>query len=167
MSKQQLPGGTIPDVVRHMAEIIRQEAHSAEVKTLLQELAPYNLPFEQFAWVVANYFYKLAPFQPDPMNQQNIKTVSRLLRDRRANCVQYTVAIGAVMLAAGYPVTIRTVAYTRPEVQEHVYPVVNGLPIDVVPGQRQGGDEHLFRKLDSLVQIGQELPYLSSSNTKV
>jgi len=165
----KLEGNTINDVVKHMSDMMIAESKkqdAQEIAAIINEEYPYASD-EALARIIGTYFFKIATFEPDPISTQRLKTINRLIRDGRANCVQYTIAIGAVFLALNRPVTIRTVAYKNARQFDHVYPIINGIACDVVIGQRQGGDEHLFRKIGQLPTIGHELPYIAAQDTNV
>lgn len=116
---------------------------------------------------VANFAYYNCYFEPDPPKTQVIRTPRACLRDQRANCVDYTVLIGAICAACGLPVTIRAVQLPGQNNYGHVYPVVNGVPLDIVPQQDQTGNEVNTRAQGSTPVYGYELEYLTKFDTLV
>ena len=90
--------------------------------------------------------FNLATFQPDPPSRQYIRTLNRLLKDRVANCVDYTVFVSAFLRRLNIPHKIRMVSFEagQPQAYSHIYPVtLNDIVLDVVYGQDQhGGEQH-------------------------
>ena len=101
----------------------------------------WSLPYS-----LAYYAFKAAYFEPDT-DTQTIRTPRRVLTDKKANCVDYTVFICAVARRFLRPdkvkfeiVDLDGTGYT------HVRPIIDGRPVDVVPGQEQSGNEKSARK---------------------
>lgn len=141
--------------VRETADVMRQiieiESKKPYVLNLARELSiSLNEPYKS-AFVLSNFAFNAATFEPDTNGIQVIKTPAATIRTKRGNCVDYTVLIGAIANALNIPVIIKVVAIGDGENFGHVYPIVNGLPCDVVPYQRQDGTEHLHRKKETVV----------------
>lgn len=140
--------------VRETAEVMRQvieiESKKPYVINLARELSISLYEPYKTAFVLCNFAFNAATFEPDTDGIQVIKTPAATLRTRRGNCVDYTVLIGAIAKAANIPIIIKVVAIGGNNFG-HVYPVVNGLPCDVVPYQRQDGNEHLHRDAATVV----------------
>jgi len=96
-------------------------------------------PLEQLAQHIYQYIY----FEPDPPKTQIIRTPYAAIRDKRANCVDYTVMLAAIARACGLPVTIRIVKFSPDKNFSHVYPIINGVPVDLVIGQDQTGKDNI------------------------
>lgn len=112
--------------------------------------------------------YKLLPFSPDPAETQYIRTVNRQLKDRRANCVDYTLLLSSFLRAVKVPHSIRMVR-TNPDGGgfNHIYVVLlDGTPIDPVIGQAQDGSEPLKPKRKPPV-FGKEVPYFEKYDRKI
>jgi hypothetical protein len=109
------------------------------VRALMKEGLTLNLALAFMA-------YKLAYYEPDT-HTQTIRTPDRTLDDSAANCVDYTVLICCTALHFTQDVYFQLAAY-MPGRYEHVYPVVNGEIIDVVPGQEQKGKERVLRGIN-------------------
>lgn len=93
--------------------------------------------------------YKNAYYYPDE-NAQTIRTPARVVSDRLANCVDYTVMICAVALHFEpiKNVQFQLGAYLPGGDYTHVYPIIAGQIIDVVPVQLQDGKERFCRPLN-------------------
>lgn len=95
---------------------------------------------------------KLAYYTPD-VEHQTVRTPARTLKERRANCVDYTVLICATALRMGASTGFELAAYQTPDFT-HVYPLVNGVVVDCVPDQVQNGLEILLRRTNFLPKLG-------------
>jgi hypothetical protein len=109
------------------------------VDALIRDGLPLNIALAFMA-------YKLAYYEPD-IDVQTIRTPDRTLDDSAANCVDYTVLICCTALHFTQDVYFELAAYA-PGRFEHVYPVVDGNIIDVVPGQNQKGEERILRRMN-------------------
>jgi transglutaminase-like putative cysteine protease len=146
--------------VKQIAETMRELAIIESKKPYVQQLAaelcinkeqPYFSAFR-----LCNFAYNAATFEPDEAGKQVLKTPAALLREKKGNCVDYTILISALAIAAGIPAIIKVVAVHNSKDFGHVYPIINGLPCDVVPYQRQDGKEHLYRQGNEIVYPTEE-----------
>lgn len=135
----------VQDTAAVMRDVAIQESQKPYIKNLVSKLGITNAEPYYSAFKLCNFAYNGATFEPDPEGVQVIKTPAALLRSGKGNCVDYTVLICALAKAADIPAIIKVVAIGDNDNYGHVYPVVNGLPCDVVPYQRQDGKEHLYR----------------------
>lgn len=112
---------------------------------------------------VFNAAFKIATFFPDPDGHQYIRTVNRTLKDRRANCVDYTTFISAFLRAMKVPHVIRMVSYDPdyPNSYQHIYPLTKtGIVLDVVYGQDQSGAEAKKDPLERKSFFNHEVPFI-------
>lgn len=163
------PGvNTAEKVTQVMAEVIREcAAKDHRTEWLYNFINERSSSEKDFIYRMANLCFKLAYFEPDPPTTQIIKTPSAVIRTERANCVDYTVLLGALAAYGGLHVIIRAVQLPGQATLGHVYPIINGLPIDLVQGQDQSGQEYLTRSQDARPSIGTELEYLRNFDTLV
>lgn len=88
--------------------------------------------------------FRIVYFFPDPVDCQYVRTVNRTLKDRRGNCVDYSVFFSAFLRALKVPHVIRIVEYPN-QVQpgiSHIYvQTMDGVNLDAVIGQHQDGSE--------------------------
>ena len=112
---------------------------------------------------IFNAIYKITRFFPDPDARQYIRTVNRQLKDRRANCVDYTVFLSAFLRALKVPHKIRMVQTDegRPGFN-HIYCVLmDGTPLDLVIGQSQDGSEPAKLQGNRRpARFGEEVPFI-------
>lgn len=161
---------TPENTARIMAELIRELIDDKDPFTYrIAALLNNGLSFNERSQLqmLGQFAYNNVYFEPDPIDRQYLRTPRRSIIDARGNCVDYTILIGAVAKAMGYSVTIRIVQFPGQKNFGHVYPVVNGFPIDVVPGQEQTGKEYLTRQKGKVVPVGLEMKYLSKFDTLV
>lgn len=146
--------------VKQIAEAMREVAILESKKPYVQQLASKlcinkNEPYFS-AFRLCNFAYNAATFEPDAEGIQVLKTPAALLREKKGNCVDYTILISSLALAANVPAIIKVVAVKDNKDFGHVYPVINGIPCDVVPYQRQDGKEHLYRTGNEVVYPTEE-----------
>jgi transglutaminase-like putative cysteine protease len=139
-----------------MRDVALQESEKPYIKKLVQKLSINNKEPYYTAFKLCNFAYNSATFEPDPEGLQVIKTPAALIRSGKGNCVDYTVLMCALAKAADIPAIIKVVAIGDSANFGHVYPVINGLPCDVVPYQRQDGKEHLYRTGSEVVYPTEE-----------
>lgn len=132
-----------------MRRVILENTYTLPVQRLAQQARRisrrYNLPQDLAAGLVA---YKVAYYEPDD-DAQTIRTPARTLRDKAANCVDYTVLICCLALHWTNDVKFELAAYNDGDFT-HVYPVIDGRPVDVVPDQNQTGRERVERTIGKL-----------------
>lgn len=119
---------------------------------------------------IAKAGFNIAKFFPDPAESQTIRTVNRFLKDRRANCVDYTVFFSAFLRALRVPHVIRMVSFdpNNPGAFSHIYPVtLDGVVFDVVPGQDQTGREALKSPKNRTFIFNREVPYVNKFDKKI
>lgn len=88
--------------------------------------------------------FRLVYFFPDPQNCQYVRTVNRTLKDRRGNCVDYSVFFSAFLRALGIPHQIQIVEYPNqltPGISHIYVKTMDGITLDAVIGQDQEGNE--------------------------
>jgi transglutaminase-like putative cysteine protease len=143
----------IARAMREMAIIESQKPYVQELanKLLINKKEPYFSAFR-----LCNFAYNAATFEPDKVGEQVLKTPAATLREKKGNCVDYTILISALAIAANIPAIIKVVAVNDNKEFGHVYPIINGLPCDVVPYQRQDGKEHLYRTGNEVVYPTEE-----------
>lgn len=148
--------------VKEIADAMREVAIIESKKPYIQDLAKKLCITKQepfyTAFRLCNFAYNAATFEPDAPGKQVLKTPAALMREGKGNCVHYTILISALANAANIPAIIKVVAVGDSKDFGHVYPVINGLPCDVVPYQRQDGKEHLYRTGNEVVYPTEE-PY--------
>jgi transglutaminase-like putative cysteine protease len=158
-----------PEIVQQtMAQLIRQLAvNDTATINAANVIGEDSRDFKDYLQKLANFAYFNAYFVPDPPTRQLIRTPRATLRDQRANCVDYTILIGAIAKRAGLPVVVRIVQLPGQSSYGHVYPVINGVAVDVVPGQDQSGMEAITRKSYKLPCVGVELKFLRNIDAVV
>ena len=93
---------------------------------------------------IFNAIFNIVIFFPDPSHVQYVRTVNRTLKDRRGNCVDYSVFFSAFLRALGVPHVIRIVEYpnqAQPGISHIYVQTLDGVNLDAVIGQDQNGNE--------------------------
>jgi hypothetical protein len=147
----------VEDVAAVMVEVIRLSSREPYVVNLAQQLEGTTTKetVQNFCLLV----YKAAYFQPDLPSSQTIRTLRRLIIDGCGNCVDYTTAIASLAVAAKIPVTLALVQLPGQTDFGHVFPIIDGIIADVVPGQKQDGSERRKRPAGSSPVIGSTTRY--------
>lgn len=117
---------------------------------------------------VLNCIYHLCKFFPDPDKTQYIRSVNRMLKDRRANCVDYTVFLSSFLRALFVSHFIRIVQTSKDyDGYNHIYVVLlDGTAIDPVINQDQDGNEFL-KEVREKPSFGEEVPYIKKFDKKI
>lgn len=110
------------------------------------------------------FAYKSAYFERNPPDHQRVRTLRRFIADGRGSCVDYTVFISSILLAAGHPVNVKLVS-TNGVNFGHIYPVtIDGVVLDCVYGQNEGGREQWTRPVNSFGRFNEECPHKQSKS---
>lgn len=155
---------SVIDVAETMRDIIREMSDDDFVLEQATEIMWGIDHPDLICQAIADYAYNAVYFEPDPITSQKIRTPRRSIADARGNCVDYTVLMGSIAHAMGLPVRIRIVKLPGQNQFGHVYPVISGVAIDLVPIQREDGLECLYREPGITPVPGQELPYVSKQD---
>lgn len=107
--------------------------------------------------------YKALYFEPH-VTAQYLNSPERTLRAGVANCVDYSILLGTWAAVNNLRTILRLVQLPGHSDLAHVYPIIEGLPVDLVIGQNQNGVEKFTRQFGTFPQIGKELVYLRSSD---
>lgn len=153
---------TVQDVAGYMVEVIRAMKDDPFV-TIEAEILQHLPPGTNILQALANRAYDQMFFEPDTRTVQTIRTPRRSLMDQRANCVDYTVYIASIAHALGLPVVVRIVQLQGQNNYGHVYPIVNGNVIDVVPGQFEDGTEFMNR-VHKYPKVGYTWPHTAKQD---
>lgn len=128
-----------------LSNIDRIASREAKHEFIQESIKKYNLrPDLNSLKKIFEAGFRIIFFFPDPYDIQNIRTVNRSLKDRRGNCVDYTVFFSAFLRALGIPHIIRMVSFdpSDPGNYSHIYPMtLDGVILDAVFGQDQNGNE--------------------------
>lgn len=142
------------DVIRRVAKLSAEEP---EIIHIAQCFANYSNNWE-LANNLANFAYKSAYFEPDTNDNQRVKSSVRILRDGKTNCVGYSTLISSILTVLGVPHTLRLVD-TNGKGFSHIYPILDGIVMDVVPQQDQHGNEQNLRINGNDAKVGEEIAY--------
>lgn len=152
-------------------EIDKQARRDSRHPFILNSIKKYNLGQDPASMrKIAKAAFNIAKFQPDPADNQYIRTITRMLKDRRANCVDYTTFISAFLRALKVPHIIRMASFdpNNPRAYSHIYPLTqNGLILDVVPGQDQNGLEFKKGAKDRTFIFNTEVPFVGKFDKKI
>lgn len=118
---------------------------------------------------ISAYIFKNIAFEKDVKNNQIIRYGTRSLRDGYGNCVDYSVLLSQFFINLGIPHSFKMVATESimPENYNHIYVMLDDymLPIDLVIGQDQDGNEDL--KTKRTMHLFKEVPHFNSYKLKV
>ena len=149
-------------IIKQVAEISSKEP---EIIALAQCLKNFDDQSE-FVQNLSTFVLKAAYFEPDHAQHQKVKSSLRILRDGKTNCVGYTTLISSLLSALKIPHTLRIVD-TGGGGFNHIYPILNDIPMDLVIQQDQSGKEHLTRAMNTAATIGVEVPYKRKFDLKI
>ena len=150
-------------VAYYMAQLIGElAANDPLTQDCAQSLLAICENYPDFLYKLGNFAYQSAYFVPDLPGRQVLRTVQATLRDKSANCVDYTIFIGSIARAVDLKVEVKIIQLPGQNQFTHVYPVVNNTPIDVTIGQDQSGKERETRVHQNLGILGVEVPNIKS-----
>jgi len=115
----------------HMAELAAEYVNDPFIISRAQELLRFSDPVQ----AVFDYVYGAAVYREDK-EKQNLKTPFRLMSDKTANCVQYSIFISSLLSAMGIKHYFRSVDQSGDGDFTHVYvKTMSGQTLDATLGQ--------------------------------
>lgn len=118
-----------------------------------------NIPYEIYKKVYNNISY-----YPDLTNDQNIRTPNKTIRDKKANCIDYTTLISSLLFINNIQHSYKLVASAPAGEIDHIYIMVGNIPIDPVIGQPQNGTAEYNR--EPAINYGKQIKNYSSFTFK-
>ena len=129
VSKLAVSQELIPSMIRRNSAL--PETRKLALQMIQEAGAPEHDRYQEFL-AIANGLKKRVRFLRDPHRIESISDLGDTLEFGAGDCDDYTVALGSLLAAAGFPVRVRIVGRDR---LSHVYPeaLVNGswLPADL------------------------------------
>lgn len=161
-----LPRGNNHKTLKLIDKIARKEAKHPYIKKAVHRFRLDNS--KESIERIFNSIYKTIKFFPDPTNTQYIRSVNRQLKDRRGNCVDYTLFLSAFLRALGAPHFIRMVQTEEHAPGfNHIYIVLDdGTPLDLVIGQDQNGNEPNKTKRNP-PRFGEQVPFVKKYDKRI
>ena len=162
----RLPRGNNYKTLRLIDKIARSEQNHPFI---LEAIRRYGLDSSrESVEKIFNAIYKTVKFFPDPNNTQYIRTVNRQLKDKRGNCVDYTLFLTSFLRKLKIPHSIRMVQ-TDDNARgfNHIYVILaDGTPLDLVINQDQDGSEpnKIERKPP---RMGEQVPFVRKHDRKI
>jgi len=154
------------DQQRTLKEIDKTAREESKHPFVIDSIKKYGLKNDlESIKHIFNAAFNVATFFPDPEGHQYIRTLNRTLKDRVANCVDYTVFISAFLRAIKAPHVIRMVSFDpqNKKAYQHIYPLtINGLVLDAVFGQEQDGSESQKDPDDRKSFFNHEVPFIGN-----
>ena len=153
-------GATVKDTIRWIRNISIESANDPVIQKIAESLRGSDF----LEKAVFDFVYQSAVYFPDDTDKQNIQFAERTYRDKKANCVNYTVFISALFQNLGVEHFARVVAYDAPYQWEHIYvKTKSGYTLDCVLGQKQDGTDTFFNRSQSGF-FNKELPFISKKD---
>lgn len=134
MPKQYAPGSPYARALRWS-----RNASNDDLCTMVMEAARHSWPFlqwprsiprEDVPAAVYEYVRERVQYVRED-GDQLIRMPWRTLEDGQGDCKSLTVLVAALARAAGCSVVVRFVRYAGDDHYGHVYPIVDGVPVDV------------------------------------
>lgn len=137
---------------------MKNAAHFSAQAPLIKEFVRRNNLQKKDLSRLYNCLYKFLEFERDDGGTQTIRTAARTIRDKKGNCVDYSVLLGAFLINMGQPFSFRMVSFGEDENYAHIYPVLSdGTPIDLVLGKED----------DFPAKYGTQVPYSSAKDLTI
>jgi len=119
------------NTAKFIDEISSEWANSPLIKTFAQRLFRYKNPYR----LLYNFLRYTTEFEKDK-GVQTIRTPERLIKDDKANCVDTTCFISAVLKNFDIPHVYKMVSAFG-GAPEHIYIQANGLTLDPINGRSE------------------------------
>ena len=129
---------TNKETVKYIKELAMMGTHN----NYLQKIANNCLNSIDPVKSVFDFAYDTAVYFTDPENTQRLQPVHVTIRDKKANCVDYTILQSALLSLMKIPHIYRMVSFDRSKELEHIYIVADGKILDPVINQKQDGTEN-------------------------
>jgi len=152
-------GGTVADVVEIVKAVAKESQSDPFFRSVVRDIHKHFKDPEDALYMFCQLLHTNAPFESDPPGHQRIRSPRRLFFDERGNCIDYSTAILAFCEFWNIPCILRIVSWSNDSPLSHIYPVINGVPYDLVQGQSEKGDEYLKLSDERVMIIGEEKPY--------
>ena len=135
--------GTQFDTIKLMSDVAKKSARNPFFKNYIRV---HNMTgtTEDLNKFFNDVFYRTY-YKKDPPGRQQIRSGTRLLREKFGNCVDYSVLFSAFLLNLKVPHSFRMISTdpNNPEQYSHIYVVTDdGLVMDAVLNQDQDGNEY-------------------------
>lgn len=153
-------GANTKDAVEAILAVIDQCSAEPFTQALAHDFLKVSKSKQDLLQNILTFAFKSTYYEANPQDHQKIRTVSRTLKDGRANCVDYTVLMCSILKAAGIPCTFKIVNYMPGQPFVHIFPCVDNQCLDIVPQQEQRlGIEAITREPGSIPVLGQTMPF--------
>ncbi len=116
---------------------------------------------------IFDYGYSRVLFEPDRANDQIVKTPFAVLRERKGNCVDYSVLYATLLKLNGLGGHFRSVSFDPKNLKPiHIY-VISGAGeiLDAVQGQDQEGEKSFVDRENKYGRFNQEVKYIIKFDT--
>lgn len=135
--------GTQFDTIKYMSDVARKSAKNPFFKNYIR-INNLTGTTEDLHKIFNEVFFRTY-YKADPPGRQQIRSGTRLLREKFGNCVDYSVIFSAFLLNLGVPHSFRMISTDKnnPEQYSHIYVVTeDGIVMDAVLNQDQDGNEY-------------------------
>ena len=160
--------GTQFDTIQYMSEIAKQTAKHPFFKKYIRKNNMTGTP-EDLEKFFVDIFYNTY-YKKDPLGRQQIRSGTRLLREKFGNCVDYSVIFSAFLLNLNVPHYFRMIS-TDPKDKDnysHIYlKTDDNITFDAVLGQDQYGNEYLKHITERRPKFNTEANFINKFDLKV
>lgn len=154
------------DTIRTMKKVAFESAKNPYFKYLIKKYDLSNdLPSIK---KIFNYAFYNTRFKKDPLNVQQIRSGVRSLKDKKVNCVDYSILLSSFLINLGVKHSFRMVAVNPNENFSHIYVILkNNIPLDPVIGQAQDGSEVFKSNKYRKNYFGKQIPFNKKFDLKI
>lgn len=147
---------TLGETMHYIKTVCINGANDLIINDLLQKI-DYTKPLEK---QVFDLVYNTAVYVPDANGKQNIQTVRRTIESKQANCVNYSILIGAMLIKLRIPFYFKVVSFNGSD-YEHIYiQTEKGVLMDCCLSQKQDGTD-TFENRPQQGSFNQQIKYKS------
>jgi len=87
---------------------------------------------DSLIYEVSTWIMETCPYKPNPDFKQLLQRPEVMIRNGHGNCMDYSIFYGALCLKLNIPVYLKAVSLKEGKPVHHIYPIVNGFPVDLV-----------------------------------
>ncbi len=133
---------------RHMIGDMRMKAiegtKNPEIVEIASEASKIKSPYQRQQFVYRK-IYNLAHFLASPEDRQQMRSVTNMVREGKANCTGYSILISSVLLLLGDIHNFRLVD-SKGDGYDHIYVITPYSTLDAVLGQPQDGTDSFMNR---------------------
>ncbi len=165
--REKRSGATQKDTIRIMKKVAYESAKNPYWQYLIKK---YDLKNDLKSMKkIFDFSFFNTYFKGDNQKTQTIRTGTRSINDKRANCVDYSILISSFLINLRVPHSFRMISTEKndPNNLSHIFIVTPYGTIDPVIGQDQDGNEQYKKREQRTPNFLMQAPFYKKVDLKV